>query len=105
MRILLDIDKTMVRNMEEELEQFFDCIKERKKLLVEIEKVENDKINQFETCFELHHNCKPYIYFSTKEEVIKNKEFILTILKLGLKDTERCLEELMERLGIEKYEE
>ena len=105
MKILLDIDKTIVRDVEEEFRTFIDLLEERKNLLERISEIENDEVDEFETTFDFIEGCHPYIYFSSKEKVVENKDFLLTLFKLALQHTERSLERVTKRLGIEKYEE
>lgn len=104
MKILLDIDKTVIRDVDEEFQSFINCLEERKNLLERIREIENDELDEFETTFDFIVGCHPYIYLS-KEKIIENKEFLLTLFKLALQYTECSLERITKRLGIEKYEE
>jgi hypothetical protein len=95
----------VIRDVEEEFASFIDCLEERKNLLERIREIENDELDEFETTFDFIVGCHPYICFSSKEKVIENKDFLLTLFKLALQYTERSLERITKRLGIEKYEE
>lgn len=86
-----------------EFKTLIDCINERNYLLNMVEEVKNGTLEEFDLdcCIKGY---KPYINFCD-EEVNENKEFILMFLKVAIKESEKYIKEISDRLGIEGYEE
>lgn len=96
MKVIFNFDKFDA----EDFEAFQSCFKKRKEILKVIKKFEENKLVEF-TMYS--HECGD-IYL-VDEELEKNKEFVKKSLELMLETNKRDIEDLIERLGIEDYEE